>query len=97
MLEHVYKFEKNIIRVGGRSESTIMQQLNITSMRKNANNFRRNSDDYQALDTMKRSLLGLKAAFAQRGVVIDDMDYPTFIFPNDVLARLYVLLKALGK
>ena len=51
----------------------------------------RTSAEFQALNKMKHSLLGLKKALSQRGVVVGRAS-----FSNEVLARLQVILDKLG-
>ena len=54
ILEHVYEFEKNIIRVGGRSESTVMQSLSLTSKQKDPRTVKMNrtSTEFEAREKM---------------------------------------------
>lgn len=98
MLEHVHKFEQDIVRLGSRSESTIMQGLNIASARKKLQYGppSRTNSQYQALNRMNFNMRGLRAALAQRGIVIDRADSLDCKFPNEVLARLRKLLSSLN-
>ena len=69
ILEHVHRFEKNIIRVGGMSESVTMQSLNINNERRTATHLpRRETEQYQAINRMQYCLTALRLAVSQRGV-----------------------------
>lgn len=99
MLEHVYKFEHDIVRLGARSNSDVMKSLSLQS-RKSAMSAARGkpqrSDlEYEALEHISNSMFALKAAFAQRGIVIDPTN-PTACFPNSTLARLIYILDELS-
>jgi hypothetical protein len=98
MLEKVHEFEPNIIRVGGRSESTIMQNLNIANAKRNlSSSFPRRTDaEYEALNRMSTSIVALRAALTQRKVFSANASTGTDTpFSNCALARLRVLLDSL--
>ena len=96
MMEHVYKYDQNQIRIGGRSESPIMQGLSIAQKKKSVFGLpRRSSEQYEALDRMNRSLVALRAAFAQRGIAVSNTTPDKMIFPNSVLARLGKILDSI--
>jgi hypothetical protein len=65
MLEHVAQFEPNIVRVGGRSESTLMQSKNIAVRRQSMNFNIKYPARFEAMDKMTANLAGIKAAAAQ--------------------------------
>lgn len=93
MLELVYKFEPNMVRIGSRSESTTMQSLNISDRKRNSKlTSRRSGEDYEARDQMNISMKALGSALKQRGTVVS-LDGERLTFPNCLLARLQVLLK----
>lgn len=95
MLEHVYKFENSIVRIGGRSESNIMKGLTINavkqSIRSSSNNRfpTRTSEEYEALDHMRHSFIGLQASLTQQDIRNSQS------IPNCHLARLKVLLNSI--
>ena len=78
---------QSIIRIGGRSESLTMQSLGIADARKSVR-FSRSLEQYAALGSMKTSIQGLKAGFAQSRIFRDE----TAPFPNCTLARLSSIL-----
>ena len=97
MLERIYDFEKNIIRIGGRSESSIMQKLTISSVKKNGTFpfITRSPEEYKAMDIMHTSLASLKAYLSQRQVLKHMQDTKSGAsFANSVLARLRVILQS---
>ena len=101
MLEHVYKTESNMIRIGSRSQSMTMQSL---SLRARGNELRskgirfsaRTAEECGAIDRMKISLAALRATLAQRSIVVSS-DQNVAVFPNSTLARLRHLLNTLGR
>ena len=97
MLENIYKFEKNIIRVGGKSESAIMQSLNLNQLRQNSNRFK-SPDEWNAINKMDMSINGLKVSILQRQVLQSfDQNIEFFNFPNSMLARLDRILSDLNQ
>ena len=84
---------KNIIRVGGRSESMVMQQLNLNNARKaNKSRVSRTFEERAALGVMQRCLLGLKSSLAQ-SKALDGREITTF--PNSTLDRLRFILNSI--
>lgn len=95
MLEHVYEFNRNIIRVGGRSESEIMKSLNISNF-KNGFKSSRNQEEFDAMFHMHISRVGLQLALVQQRACYDEVNISKApMLQNSVLARLCTLLENL--
>ena len=97
ILEHVYNYEESIIRIGGRSESAIMQQLNLQTARDRFENDRssrriyRTEEEFAALKRSKDLLAQVKSELAQ--MMSSDKNSLQDIL-NCNLARLWRLLKS---
>ena len=98
ILEHVYKFDQSIVRLGGRSKSEVMQSLSLDALRQADRSTPgsrgiRMSDDVLLAKGVKESSEAALCALLRTGVgsarVADEA------FPPDVaLARLRVILAA---
>eukprot|EP00597_Dinobryon_sp_UTEXLB2267_P011576 CAMPEP_0170130372 /NCGR_PEP_ID=MMETSP0020_2-20130122/22548_1 /TAXON_ID=98059 /ORGANISM="Dinobryon sp., Strain UTEXLB2267" /LENGTH=2695 /DNA_ID=CAMNT_0010365113 /DNA_START=8 /DNA_END=8092 /DNA_ORIENTATION=- len=101
ILEHVYKFEKQIIRIGSRSESEIMQSLTLQAATAACEQrTRRTHEEFNARDELKIQAAKLKSNIAQQGAVTVqanltfDVNAP---FWDTNLARLWKLLKGINQ
>ena len=92
MLEHVYEFESNMIRIGSRSESEIMQSLSLDRKRADIckNNVRRTQEEYQAMGDMKAALSGLQLSISQK------LNESFKKMSNSIIGRLHYLLKEIN-
>lgn len=96
ILEHVYTFEKNIIRVGGRSQSAIMQSLNLTNVKKTKESLvKRTAEEWDVINDLNSYLERVKADCSQMSSSVDNISL--CLLPNNVLARLWKLLKCFGR
>jgi hypothetical protein len=96
ILEHVYTFEKNIIRIGGRSESDIMQGLSLQAVQ-NANPVRcnRSQDEFDTRDRVAVLYEKIKSDVSQIGLTKNKTGVMSL---NDShLARLRALLQLYDK
>jgi hypothetical protein len=94
ILEHVHKYDKNIIRIGGRSESPIMQGLTLQAVQADNPTFvNRTQEEMQNRDKLSTLLKRLKDEIGQAGL----QQSATPSIPDGHLARLRSLLALYGK
>lgn len=97
MLEHVHKFDQNIIRVGGRSQSEIMKNLTLFNKRQTSG-IRIPKDD--SFDAAKQdrdvAFAGLRSAYVQRRIVQGVTAQEDGVIVNSVVARLRTIVKAIN-
>jgi SpoVK/Ycf46/Vps4 family AAA+-type ATPase len=96
ILEHIYPFEPNMIRVGGRSQSETMKKLTMDAARHRigqagAHLPRRSQSEFDNLLDLQSGSQGLRLLWIQRR-----MENPMLPFNNAVLVRLVALLNSLS-
>ena len=96
ILEHVYKYEPNMIRIGSRSESSIMRKLTIEAAKERRRdaglrNVSRTTTEQDTFRRLRSSLVKLKCEIAQ--LVKPSQKGSKLNLRNCHLARLWKLLK----